>query len=314
MLIHHLFYNTWSRELYDDLIINGVGVVNQIGIFSKLCVAVFVFVSGYGLVKSTPKEVKLKDFYWHRFKKLYLNYWFIWLIFVPVAVFVFGRSLIEAYGDNSILKTILDLLGVLKIFGISSYNPTWWFYSCIIVLYLLFPFLNKFLLKYPFVMFSISIAFSLINAIPGISFIPGIIIIMGYMFPFLMGMLMAKLPVQYFKGIRTRDITLALLVLSAWRFMNSSPKHLVDGLICATMALCLYKLPMKNWLGSVFEVLGQHSMNMFLMHTFIYYFWFRDFIYCSRNSIIIFGLLLTTSFITSVVLEWIKRKIGFYKL
>ena len=103
MLIHHLFYNTWSRELYDDLIINGVGVVNQIGIFSKLCVAVFVFVSGYGLVKSTPKEVKLKDFYWHRFKKLYLNYWFIWLIFVPVAVFVFGRSLIEAYGDNSIL-------------------------------------------------------------------------------------------------------------------------------------------------------------------------------------------------------------------
>ena len=89
MLFHHLFYSEWSRPLYDDIVIHGVGVINQLGIFCKLCVAVFVFLSGYGLMVSTPKNIKLKDFYWHRFKKLYLNYWVVWLLFVPIGVFIF---------------------------------------------------------------------------------------------------------------------------------------------------------------------------------------------------------------------------------
>lgn len=28
MLAHHLFYSEWSQQFYDDLTINGVGVVN----------------------------------------------------------------------------------------------------------------------------------------------------------------------------------------------------------------------------------------------------------------------------------------------
>lgn len=59
MLLHHLFYSEELRPLYDDVTIHGVGIVNQLGIISKLCVAVFVFASGYGLVISTPENVNL---------------------------------------------------------------------------------------------------------------------------------------------------------------------------------------------------------------------------------------------------------------
>jgi surface polysaccharide O-acyltransferase-like enzyme len=49
----------------------------------------------------------------------------------------------DAYGNHAVGKMILDFLGVLNLTGKLGYNPTWWFYSCIIVLYLLYPLLHK---------------------------------------------------------------------------------------------------------------------------------------------------------------------------
>ena len=59
--------------------------------------------------------------------------------------------------------------------------------------------------------------------------------------------------------------------------------------------------------------LGKHSMNIFLFHTFIFYFWFQDFVYSSRIPIIIFLTLLAICLPISIVLEWIK-KYTIYKL
>ena len=53
--------------------------------------------------------------------------------------------------------------------------------------------------------------------------------------------------------------------------------------------------------------LGKHSMNIFLFHTFIFYFWFQNIIYASRNPIIIFFTLLAICIPISIVLEWMKR-------
>lgn len=113
MLFHHLFYSPSSTSLFWDYHIHvgsfDFGVVNQIGIFSKLCVAIFVFASGYGLETTFyNKEIGALSFYIHQFKKLYLNYWFIWLLFVPVGIFVFGRTPIDAYGNHVCVKMILD--------------------------------------------------------------------------------------------------------------------------------------------------------------------------------------------------------------
>lgn len=309
MLTHHLFYNDWSRELYNDIYFHGVGLVNQIGIFSKLCVAVFVFVSGYGLAVSTPVNIRLKDFYWHRFKKLYLNYWFIWVLFVPIGIFVFGRSLSDAYGDNVVVKSVLDFFGILKLFGTEHYNPTWWFYSCIIVLYLLFPLLNRTLYTATYFILSVAIT----NGIVGI-LVPFVNIGLGYLLAFVCGMLMAKIPLKYFEKTTVWQIVLALCMLTLLRFTRTSPKNIADVMICVGLSLFLHKVPLKNAIGDILEELGKHSMNMFLIHTFIFYFWFRDFIYISHNPLLIFLSLLASSYLLSVIIEFIKRKIGVYKV
>ena len=308
MLLHHLFFSPSSRALYDDIIVHGIGIVNQIGIYSKLCVAVFVFVSGYGLVVSTSHNIKLKDFYFRRFKKLYLNYWFIWLFFVPISVFVFGRSFSDVYGDHAVYKAVLDFMGLVKILGIDSYNPTWWFYSCIIILYLLFPILNIWLWKSPYLVVSIAATIGLMGNIPGIN------VIKSFLFVFIVGMIMAKIPLKWIDSTNCHQIIIALALLSVWRFTKTSPRHIVDSLLCVGIALFVYKVNLYNWISIFFEELGKHSMNMFLTHTFIYYLWFGNYIYITRNPFLIFVSLLATSYLLSVLIEWIKKKIGFYKI
>ena len=102
MLCHHLFY---QQHVY------GVAV-QQFGIVCKVCVAIFLFLSGYGLsvqysklwAKDQGNNSRLQEilkFLYKRYVKFYLNYWVIFLIFVPLGVLCFGRSLPEAYGEDA---------------------------------------------------------------------------------------------------------------------------------------------------------------------------------------------------------------------
>lgn len=308
MLIHHLFYSKWSQDYYDDIVVHGIALVNQLGIFSKLCVAIFVFSSGYGLVVSTPKDIKLKDFYWYRFRKLYLNYWFVWLLFVPIGIYVFGRTFSDAYGDHVAIKGALDIFGLLSMFNIDSYNPTWWFYNCILILYLLFPLLNKVLWRAPYLTLSVALTIGMFG------FIPGINVIASYLFVFITGMLVARMPLKWINNTNWWQIVIALILLSVWRMSQLSPKHIVDAMLCVGIAFLIYKQALENWVGNLLALLGKHSMNMFLIHTFIFYFWFPDYIYITRNPLLILLSLVVTSLLCSVAIERVKNMVDFYKL
>lgn len=308
MLIHHLFYI--QNGLYDDVHLFGDHyLVQEIGIFCKLCVALFVFLSGYGLMIShKDKEIEPLKFYKYRFKKLYFNYWFIWLIFVPIGVFVFHRTFSEVYGSHALIKAGLEFLGIYNLFGGLGYNPTWWFYSCIIVLYLLFPFLEKINRKWPYLFASAVMVF------PLFAFLPVVCSFARYLLPFVVGMWMASMPKATFDRISSGQIIITLFGLAAVRNFSNSLTPIVDTLMCVGLALLISKLQVPKLIRGIFESLGKHSMNIFMFHTFIFYYWFRDLIYITRNPLIIFIELLGICWIISVVLEFIKNKIGFYKI
>ena len=307
MLIHHLFYSEASRVRYDDIIIHGHGLVNEIGIFCKLCVAIFVFVSGYGLATKYREGLQPKSYYVSRYKKLYLNYWFIWLLFVPIGVFVFHRTFHDVYGTHVALKAGLEFFGLLNLTGQLGYNPTWWFYSCIIVLYLIFPWLNKHFDKCPFFILTMSI-FAVLAA-----FLPFVQPYSHYLITFIAGMLMARKP-EWFEQIGAREAIASLAMLCLMRNFCGNLTFLVDTLICVGLAILLYWVKLPKWFDSVMVNLGKHSMNIFLFHTFIFLYWFRDWIYITRNPLLIFLSLLLSCWIISVAIEFIKNKIGFYRL
>ena len=62
------------------------------------------------------------------------------------------------------------------------------------------------------------------------------------------------------------------------------------------------------------QYVGKHSMNMYLTHTFIFGYFFADFIYGFKYPVLIFLALFTTSLLLSICIEFVKRRIGFYKL
>ena len=307
MLIHHLFYSENSRLLYDDIIIHGHGLTNEIGIFCKLCVAIFVFVSGYGLAYKYSGNFSLKDYYWSRYKKLYLNYWFIWLLFIPISILVFHRTFQYVYGTHVAIKAGLEFLGVLNLIGQLGYNPTWWFYSCIIILYLIYPWLNKHFEESPYLIISLSVFATFI------AFLPFVQPYSHYVLTFIAGMLVQRKP-QIFGKVGLKETLLSLVLLCLMRNFCGDIKFLVDTLICVGLAMLLYRVSLPRWLSKAMESLGKHSMNIFLFHTFIYLFWFKDYIYITRNPLLIFLSLLIPCYIISVVIEFIKNRIGFYRL
>ena len=81
-------------------------------------------------------------------------------------------------------------------------------------------------------------------------------------------------------------------------------------IILAVVSLCRIT---KRRFGAM-QYVGKHSMNMFLTHTFIFGYFFHDFIYGFKFPILIFLALFATSLLLSIGIEFVKTRIGFYKL
>lgn len=205
------------------------------------------------------------------------------------------------------MALLKDFFGLQKF---NSYNITWWFNQIIIVLWLAFPLLfwmskNKIL---RWLLLPLAIIFFPINALA-----------------FWLGVYLA----QYQEGIEsvvvkmTDKVMLAVLfviliglcvcrekmIFSCLASVNADPYialTLADIVAIATKKM-KYQLP-------VLAYLGKHSMNMYMVHTFIFGYFFHDFIYGFKYPICIFAALLLSSLAVSIVLETLKTKLNFYVL
>lgn len=96
--------------------------------------------------------------------------------------------------------------------------------------------------------------------------------------------------------------------------IKAGDKILYDSFIVLIFLIVCKTTTLPKWVRKSFMFLGKHSMNIFLFHTFIFLYWFKDFIYFSRNPLIIFATLLIPCLIISMVIEKIKVIICFRKL
>lgn len=306
MLLHHLFYSNPEYGVF----------VHEIGLVGKICVAMFLFLSGYGLTVQFSKVQITNKFNWggdtlqfeyKRFVKFYLNYWVIFLIFVPLGIFVFERGLEIPYGDevNIPLMLFKDFMGINSF---KSYNITWWFNRLIISLYVLFP---------------------LLYLITRNKFMGILLLLVSYRYPnyfqFICGIMVATHINAINRSLSTINIyfvstisIIGTIILCVMRQMSTIPyaKGLfLDGYIAIFVSLSLVSISrLTNYQYKVLPYLGKHSMNMYMVHTFIFEYFFKDFIYGFKYPIFIFLALLVTSLAVSIVVEFGKESVGFYKL
>lgn len=321
LLWHHLFYT--GNSAYTECYVAGVAVIQTTGLMAKVCVALFVFLSGYGLTIQAQKfKLRYFDFMKKRLKKLMINYWVIWVLFVPIGFAFFGISFQEVYGDHAWLKLIINILGLQELFGFAGINPTWWFYSLIIVLYALFPLLFRCMST-----LKRSIILGIITAI--LVVLPHFtctFAIQLYLVSFVLGIFIAKYcnHLKYNVLIATPphcvEIFLLIIILLLMLYLRCCATFNISiGIDCilSLFIVMLYKYTLSNisnYFTRFLELCGKHSFNIFLFHTFIYYLYFSEIIYYPRNPVLIFIGLLAVCLAISVCIEWLKKVTGIVRI
>lgn len=310
------------------------GVLGFFGSVGKVCVAMFLFCSGYGLsagysrliedcrLNSEDWKNEVKEtlkFLAKRFVKFYAGYWPIFLIFVPISIFGFGRALMDAYGtDSNVYQCLMyDVLGIGRF---QSYNITWWFNALIIGLYLLFPAIYLLSRKSPWLLLILSL---LIVRLGGRGWDGMLSIIMLYQMPFVSGILWKK-----WEGIGDAFVgkewlwaigcVVVLTIATICREQELIPHWSgarMDGLIAIAMAGLVIVCRKCGNINTALAYCGKHSMNIYLMHTFFMGYWFESWFYeCEVREITKLITILITCLATSICIELIKDTINWNKL
>ncbi len=319
MLMHHVFEPLTGQSW----------VVDQLQGLGKVCVALFVLLSGYGMavgymrITPPPQESEhsqgASSLLLRRLLKFYMNYWAVFLIFVPLGVLVFGRPLNAAYPAhlNVYRSLIIDILGLG---GFHSYNITWWFNRLILVLYIISPALFFFVKEHPII--SLGAVFCLIM----LGVLPHNISLNYCLLPFMMGMAWAlhadKLnkiidEVKYNRILLILVAIIAVAVLSWMRltkFMGFNGVFWDMFLATAITLLVVLLNPCFKYTRGALGFLGKHSMNIYMIHTFVFAYFWKDEVYALGNPWLILLVVLAISLIISIIIEFVKDKICFYQV
>lgn len=301
------------------------GVLAWFGILGKVCVALFLFCSGYGLSVCYKPLSILDDFKFltKRLIKFYLNYWVVFFIFVPITIFVFHRSLSDAYGENvNIFKRFLgDIIGIQ---GYQSYNITWWFNRLIILLYIVFPILYRLICMKPLLFLTVSILLVQINKYIPCNQVDALL----WQLPFVLGIVWhlcegtltkihnRKFKLRYIKGMIAVILLCVVVLFRMYPIIPCLNGVQLDGFLSCAIALCVVPILQYNRiLANFFSFLGKHSMNIYLIHTFFIAYWCPGLLYSCEwlrgggNFIILMAVCL----LVSISIEFLKEKIRLYE-
>lgn len=328
MIFHHLFY---KAENYQEYVITFSPFteerINFFALLCKVCVAIFVFISGYGIAASYRKEFsthapnagKITDFIKKRIMKLYSLYWFVFVL--TVLCQPLGRTISEAYGPelkSQAVYFLLDFLGLSYMFGTPTLNPTWWYITLALLIIVSVPL--------------IEILYKKVGVFPAIAAVMGILFLFSasnantfYIFSILIGAgccegaFFEKLDADFHKikygKILKCIIEIVCLLIGVSLRTNYNYYGIIDGIIVVCLAALtgdlLIKIPVVS---NSMRILGRHSGNMFLVHNQIYSYYFVSLIYGCKHWILILLMLVLTSFVTSVVIEKTKKLVHYSKL
>lgn len=184
--------------------------------------------------------------------------------------------------------------------------------SIIIVMYIIFPVLMKLLKWNPLILLviSFSITFCKFINFRELNF---------WLTPFVLGMICSYYDVfykikKYCNSMLQRIIlSFFLVLLSIYLRCNIFENQVYfDSLFAFSIIIFSYfLLSAIPYLNKLLELLGRHSANIFMFHTFIYSYYFSQFTYSLSYSLLIYIVLVTVCLLISVVIEFIKDKIKY---
>ena len=311
MLWHHLFLHSTEYGV----------LTPSMAVVFKVCVALFLFVSGYGLTKQygglEKRDVRTTIRFWlRRFINFFLPFWFCFVLVVVIGNLC-GYAFHDAYPAtrNTLKCVILDFFGQM---GYDSYLGPWWFNKMIIQLYLAFPFLYMILYnRYTAIVGLIAIVIVQLFSyrIPGKLFF----IVEGGLPSFCLGMMAARfriVPEMRKRAQKIAWIITAVLigvVLSILLLILKNPNQAI--LIRALLSLCIV-VAFKSSDVSVSLVMGfvgKYATIMYLTHV-LFIKLMPGIVYYPKYSVLIFLFFLIACLAVAMAIYYLERVTRYEKL
>lgn len=298
----------------------------------RICVSLFVFVTGFGLFKAYEKSLNVKTEKWiiERLVKTMNGFYFIYLLLVPVFQFVDKLPENIYCKDGNIrgaIYALIDFLGLSNLFSTPSLQGAWWYMSAAIVFIIFTPTLYQITNKFGFT--KVLVFVIIIPRIFKIGYLTGCNVY-TFLPIFLVGMFFAKYDVfrkinennpfrkNYVTKVLEFILFVTLIFLSALCANRVPRSKLWELHFCIVPILVIvfsvnYVSKVK-FLKRILAFLGKYSMNMFLVHSFIRVNYFYDFTYSFKYAVVIAVVLIGLSLLASIVIELIKKIIRYDKL
>ena len=341
LLFHHCFLNAqrWATVPYEKLATTkGWGyypisfapfsshTIQYLASFSKICVAMFVFMTGYGMwvsYESQKKKTTMSNYIKKRMVTLMTGFLIIFVVTEILAIPT-GRF-IEVYGHDfrSVVYMIIDALGLAQLLGTPLFCLTWWYMSLAIVLIMIFPFVHSIMEKYQWVVVVASII------VPRACGFGQSTDLFRYLLAYTLGMyfaqhdLLARIKEKFMEqnvagkllSLIVSLIGLAVIIKCrqnawiGWKYLD-----FWDGFAAMYVIVNSYIYILNGkWIVKGLGFLGKHSMNIFLIHSFYRDVFFHEFTYSFYYAWLDYIVLMAISLVTSIVLEWFKKLIRYEK-
>lgn len=341
LLFHHCFLNAqrWATVPYEKLATTkGWGyypisfapfsshTIQYLASFSKICVAMFVFMTGYGMwvsYESQKKKTTMSNYIKKRMVTLMTGFLIIFVVTEILAIPT-GRF-IEVYGHDfrSVVYMIIDALGLAKLLGTPLFCLTWWYMSLAIVLIMIFPFVHSIMEKYQWVVVVASII------VPRACGFGQSTDLFRYLLAYTLGMyfaqhdLLARIKEKFMEqNVAGKQLSLIVSLIGlaviikcrqnawiGWKYLD-----FWDGFAAMYVIVISYIYILNGkWIVKGLGFLGKHSMNIFLIHSFYRDVFFHEFTYSFYYAWLDYIVLMAISLVTSIVLEWFKKLIRYEK-
>ena len=140
MMFHHCFRTT---DLFDGYKVSFFPFTKDFVVTAslsfKMCVSIFAFITGYGLILSLKKlnekyewtNKQIGKWTLKRLIKTLSGYWIIVLLSLIICQIINGRTeeiLFENGFINGIVQVIINFLGLGHIMNVDNLCHTWWYY------------------------------------------------------------------------------------------------------------------------------------------------------------------------------------------
>lgn len=323
MLCHHLW--AFPGRVPAELIVGRPLMV--FGDFSKICVAIFSFLGGYGrFIKYSDRKVNvLTDL-----RNFYFKYWKVFVLFIPIAFMFFSHQepycqdekVYACYSGFSVIELILNFLGCL-----SSYNGEWWFVSTYLICICVFP-LAKYMVKRFSVIINlfiiilidvIGMVLDTIGAYDGNEILKNLFYMKSpYFACFLVGVLFAggrgfSRVEAKLQGLRFKPVLSAVCIVLVFAVREIVDNHAFEFIYTAVLIYALkVLLDSIRVLNRPLTFFGRHCTNMWLTHTFFCYYFgvFVSTLVFLHNPVLVYIALLLYSLAASFLVDIIWLPVG----